>query len=70
MANTLNQAVLGELEQVITQLEANASLKGVVFASGKPGMFIAGADLNELATAPPGSEDVRRLVRRGLSVRG
>ena len=67
-ANTLNQAVLAELEQAVAELEAHSSLKGVIFASGKPGMFIAGADLNELAAAPPGSDLARGLVQRGLNV--
>src|SRR5437773_161871 len=67
-ANTLNQSVLAELEQIIAQLEANSAIKGVILASGKPGMFIAGADLNELAAAPPGSDQARGLVQRGLDV--
>ncbi len=67
-ANTLHQGVLAELEQIVSRLESTPSLKGVIFASGKPGMFIAGADLNELAAAPPGSEQARALVQRGLAV--
>src|SRR5207249_3672235 len=67
-ANTLNQGVLTELEQTVAQLEAIGSLKGVILASGKPGMFIAGADLNELAAAPSGSDVARGLVQRGLNV--
>jgi 3-hydroxyacyl-CoA dehydrogenase/enoyl-CoA hydratase/3-hydroxybutyryl-CoA epimerase/3-hydroxyacyl-CoA dehydrogenase/enoyl-CoA hydratase/3-hydroxybutyryl-CoA epimerase/enoyl-CoA isomerase len=67
-ANTLSQAVQTELEQLATQLEGAASLQGVIFASGKPGMFIAGADLNELAAAPPASDVARGLVQRGLNV--
>src|SRR5438105_4472315 len=67
-ANTLNQAVLAELERVVGELEANSGLKGVILASAKPGMFIAGADLNELAAAPPGSDVARGLVQRGLNV--
>src|SRR4051812_37288042 len=46
-ANTLNQGVLGELEQVLGQLESRSDLRGVVFCSGKSGIFIAGADLRE-----------------------
>src|SRR5882724_6781851 len=67
-ANTLNQNVQTELEQMIAQLESNTALTGVIFASGKPGMFIAGADLNELAAAPPGSDVARGLIQRGLNV--
>ncbi len=47
--NTLSKAVLTELATHIEQLEKRSDLKGVLFRSGKPGQFIAGADLNELA---------------------
>jgi 3-hydroxyacyl-CoA dehydrogenase/enoyl-CoA hydratase/3-hydroxybutyryl-CoA epimerase/3-hydroxyacyl-CoA dehydrogenase/enoyl-CoA hydratase/3-hydroxybutyryl-CoA epimerase/enoyl-CoA isomerase len=67
-ANTLNQGVLAELEEIAARLEASAALQGVIFGSGKPGMFIAGADLNELAAAPPGSDQARGMVQRGLAV--
>jgi 3-hydroxyacyl-CoA dehydrogenase/enoyl-CoA hydratase/3-hydroxybutyryl-CoA epimerase/3-hydroxyacyl-CoA dehydrogenase/enoyl-CoA hydratase/3-hydroxybutyryl-CoA epimerase/enoyl-CoA isomerase len=67
-ANTLNQTVLAELEAILGQLEASKALQGVIFASGKPGMFIAGADLNELDITPPGLEVVRGMVQRGLNV--
>ena len=47
--NTLSQAVLTELASHVEQLEKRSDLKGLLFRSGKPGQFIAGADLNELA---------------------
>lgn len=47
--NTLSKAVLMELAAQVEQLEKRTDLKGVLFRSGKPGQFIAGADLNELA---------------------
>ena len=65
-ANTLNQAVLADLERVVGELEAKSGLKGVILSSGKPGMFVAGADLNELAASAPGSDQVRGMVQRGL----
>ena len=49
-ANTLGQAILGELEQILAELGKRNDLTGLVFRSGKPGMFIAGADLKELGT--------------------
>ena len=67
-ANTLNQAVQGELEALLTELENRPNLLGVLFRSGKPGMFIAGADLRELAGATPSSDQARTLVQRGLSL--
>jgi 3-hydroxyacyl-CoA dehydrogenase/enoyl-CoA hydratase/3-hydroxybutyryl-CoA epimerase/3-hydroxyacyl-CoA dehydrogenase/enoyl-CoA hydratase/3-hydroxybutyryl-CoA epimerase/enoyl-CoA isomerase len=47
--NTLGEAVLRELAGVAAKLSQRADLKGLLFRSGKPGQFIAGADLNELA---------------------
>jgi 3-hydroxyacyl-CoA dehydrogenase/enoyl-CoA hydratase/3-hydroxybutyryl-CoA epimerase/enoyl-CoA isomerase len=48
-ANTLNQSVQTEFENLLTQLEQQPNLQGLIFCSAKPGMFIAGADLKELA---------------------
>jgi len=43
-------------------LEANTGPPGGrLRESGKPGMFIAGADLNELRPPPPGSDVARGL---------
>ena len=65
-ANTLGAGVLAELDLLLRRLEETPNLGGVVFQSGKPGMFIAGADLKELAAATP--EQSRQLVGRGLDV--
>jgi 3-hydroxyacyl-CoA dehydrogenase / enoyl-CoA hydratase / 3-hydroxybutyryl-CoA epimerase / enoyl-CoA isomerase len=46
--NTLSRAVLAELTEQVEQLERRTDLRGLLFRSGKPGQFIAGADLNEL----------------------
>src|SRR5438105_15951803 len=67
-ANTLGQAVLGEFETALSQLESHADLRGLILCSGKPGMFIAGADLKELGSAPMEPNLTRRLVERGLDV--
>jgi 3-hydroxyacyl-CoA dehydrogenase/enoyl-CoA hydratase/3-hydroxybutyryl-CoA epimerase/enoyl-CoA isomerase len=65
-ANTLGVAVLAELEGVVGQLAARKDLKGLLLASGKPGMFIAGADLRELGAAKPAPAQSRGLIQRGL----
>jgi 3-hydroxyacyl-CoA dehydrogenase / enoyl-CoA hydratase / 3-hydroxybutyryl-CoA epimerase / enoyl-CoA isomerase len=66
-ANTLGQAVLAEFEQIVAQLEARTDLDGVILQSGKPGMFIAGADLKELAMLR--DEATKRVViQRGLDM--
>lgn len=46
--NTLSRGVLMELSEWIGRLESRDDLRGLLFRSGKPGQFIAGADLNEL----------------------
>jgi len=69
-ANTLNQGVQTEFENILTQLEKTPNLKGVILCSGKPGMFIAGADLKELVSVKPGQLDARALTLRGLNFIG
>src|SRR5437764_100780 len=67
-ANTLGQAVLGELEQHVRALTGRGDLRGLVLQSGKPGMFIAGADIKEFVGAEPDPENTRKSVRRGLDL--
>ncbi len=75
-ANTLGQAVLAEFETVLTQIEAHGAempagavpVRGLFLCSGKPGMFIAGADLKELGSAAADPSQTRRLVKRGLDI--
>ena len=50
------------------QLKARGDLRGLIFRSGKPGMFIAGADLRELGSAPHDPDTARKLVKRGLDL--
>lgn len=69
-ANTLNQSVQTEFEDILTQLEATPNLRGVILCSAKPGMFIAGADLKELVSVKPGQLDARALTMRGLDFIG
>jgi 3-hydroxyacyl-CoA dehydrogenase/enoyl-CoA hydratase/3-hydroxybutyryl-CoA epimerase/3-hydroxyacyl-CoA dehydrogenase/enoyl-CoA hydratase/3-hydroxybutyryl-CoA epimerase/enoyl-CoA isomerase len=67
-ANALNQALVGELESFIAELAQRPGLRGLVFRSGKPGMFIAGADLRELGSVPYDADLKRRMVHRGLAL--
>jgi 3-hydroxyacyl-CoA dehydrogenase/enoyl-CoA hydratase/3-hydroxybutyryl-CoA epimerase/3-hydroxyacyl-CoA dehydrogenase/enoyl-CoA hydratase/3-hydroxybutyryl-CoA epimerase/enoyl-CoA isomerase len=69
-ANTLGQAVLAEFEEVLGQVEKHTDLRGLILASGKPGMFIAGADLKELGSAENDPKQTRKLVERGLGIIG
>jgi 3-hydroxyacyl-CoA dehydrogenase/enoyl-CoA hydratase/3-hydroxybutyryl-CoA epimerase/enoyl-CoA isomerase len=67
-ANTLGQAVLAEWEAVLQQLQARSDIRGLILQSGKPGMFIAGADLRELGSARPDPAHTRALCHRGLAL--
>jgi 3-hydroxyacyl-CoA dehydrogenase/enoyl-CoA hydratase/3-hydroxybutyryl-CoA epimerase/3-hydroxyacyl-CoA dehydrogenase/enoyl-CoA hydratase/3-hydroxybutyryl-CoA epimerase/enoyl-CoA isomerase len=65
-ANILSTGVLQELAGHFDVLASRKDLAGLVIKSGKPGMFIAGADLREFAVslhAP--KNDVVALCRRG-----
>lgn len=64
--NTLSLSVLTDLEAIVNQLEGRTDIRGLVFASGKPGQFIAGADLRELSQlARVTREQALALLQRG-----
>src|SRR5882672_2312868 len=52
-ANILDQATLAELNNHLNYVLCNSHLKGVVLASAKKSIFIAGADLTQLARTTP-----------------
>jgi enoyl-CoA hydratase/carnithine racemase len=58
-----------DLDAAIDEAAARTGLRGLVIASAKPGIFIAGADLKLLANAPgPNDPAVRAFIERGLRV--
>ncbi len=64
--NTLSEPVLEELGEYVGQLEERTDLCGLLFRSGKPGQFIAGADLNELgALIDATSEQIAQTLAAG-----
>ena len=65
-ANILSSHVLGELEQHLDRLSGESELKGLIILSGKPGTFIAGADLREfVASLDADRAEIVNLCRRG-----
>ena len=64
-ANVLSSHVLTELSAHLDALEKRAGLAGLIIRSGKPGSFIAGADLREFAASfdVPKSEVVEMCQR-------
>ena len=70
-ANILSRHVLEALEHHLDELDNLKNLAGLVIRSGKPGMFIAGADLKEFVTwldAP--KEEVESFCHRGQQLFG
>ena len=64
-ANLLSAAVLQEIEAHLDTL-AKKQIRGLIFISGKPGMFIAGADLTEFAASVDKPKDeIVAVSRRG-----
>ncbi|MCI0360586.1 MAG: 3-hydroxyacyl-CoA dehydrogenase NAD-binding domain-containing protein [Planctomycetaceae bacterium] len=68
-ANILSLSVLGELAALLDQLQSRSVLAGLVIKSGKPGTFIAGADIREfLASLGAPKSEVVAMCRRGQSL--
>jgi len=61
--NVLDTATLRQLEVIVNDLDRR-SLRGIIFVSSKPAVFIAGADLKELAA----TEDRAGLVELGQQI--
>jgi enoyl-CoA hydratase/carnithine racemase len=68
-ANILTKQLWSELESALSPLAERNDLRGLVLASAKPDVFIAGADLKFLGAVPaPNDPAVRDLIEYGLSV--
>src|SRR5687767_12988961 len=65
--NLWSYETLEELEQVLAELTGRDDLAAIVFVSGKPDTFIAGADIEMLASVRS-SDEARALARRGQAV--
>ena len=66
-ANIFDLRMLDELAEELDFVARQTKLKGLIFTSAKPSIFIAGADLNLMRTEVP-LADVRVLVERGQTV--
>jgi enoyl-CoA hydratase/carnithine racemase len=68
-ANTLHRAVWEKLGAACAEIAKRGDVQGLIVRSAKPGIFIAGADLREIAELPQDDpEPTRALVRRGRDV--
>ena len=66
-ANILDVATLKELDDVLKRISGDSGARGVIFASLKHSVFIAGADINELA-AVRSPDELREIVKLGQQV--
>lgn len=67
--NVLTSELWTDLEAAVDAVTARTDVKGLVIASGKPGVFIAGADLKLLGNAPaPNDPEVRAFIEHGKRV--
>ena len=55
---TLDEETLGELKTIVEELGKDKSLKGAIFFSHKERCFLAGADINLIATMNTESDGV------------
>jgi 3-hydroxyacyl-CoA dehydrogenase/enoyl-CoA hydratase/3-hydroxybutyryl-CoA epimerase/3-hydroxyacyl-CoA dehydrogenase/enoyl-CoA hydratase/3-hydroxybutyryl-CoA epimerase/enoyl-CoA isomerase len=68
-ANVLSAQVLAELDAHLAALESRTDLAGLIIRSGKPGTFVAGADLREFAASLDiPKEQVVAICRRGQTL--
>ena len=65
--NKFSTSVLHELSSIIDELAASPDLKKVIFASRKPGIFIAGADVTEFTTVSS-ADQAKAYIRLGQEV--
>ena len=66
-ANIFDAATLDELNEHLDAVEKDASLRGLIVASGKKSIFVAGADLKTLLQAAKTGE-MRGFIERGQQV--
>jgi len=65
--NTLKAEFGEQISQVLKEIKADTSIKGLVLVSGKKGSFVAGADINMLASCQSAEEAVA-LSRQGQMI--
>lgn len=65
--NKLSRVVLTELREILTGLQGNKLLKGLIFISNKDSIFIAGADIKEIESIKSAYEG-EQAAKEGQSV--
>jgi enoyl-CoA hydratase/carnithine racemase len=68
-ANVLSTAMWAALRDAVAQVAARTDLRGLILASAKDGIFLAGADLKELYALPENDQGpARQVVKTGHEV--
>ena len=65
--NTFNQEFYQDMEQMVQRVESDDSIKSVVLASGKPGSWIAGANIKQIEEIKS-AEEASKMVGVGQLV--
>ncbi|XP_037977097.2 trifunctional enzyme subunit alpha, mitochondrial [Plutella xylostella] len=65
--NSLNTAVMDEVRNIVNEVESNPAIEAVVLISGKPGVFIAGADIGMIESCKT-KEEVVTLSKSGHEI--
>jgi enoyl-CoA hydratase/carnithine racemase len=67
--NVLDREMWADLDSAFSELGKHADVRGLIVVSAKPGIFIAGADLKELANVPgPDHPPTREFIEFGVKV--
>ncbi|CAG9767535.1 unnamed protein product [Ceutorhynchus assimilis] len=65
--NSLNKEVMTEVRQIISDVQSNPQIQSCVLISNKPNCFIAGADINMIASCKT-EEEVVTLSKEGQKI--
>ena len=64
--NILSREVFAELSELLVRLQREPRLRGLLLRSGKPDVFVAGADINEFTQV--GENEIGKLAERGQAI--
>jgi enoyl-CoA hydratase/long-chain 3-hydroxyacyl-CoA dehydrogenase len=67
--NTLDADVIKEMEQLLNRIESDSGIHAAVLISGKPGCFIAGADIGMLESLKT-AQEVTAVSHTGQNIMG
>lgn len=56
---------MNEVSSIVNEIETNPAIEAAVIISGKPGVFIAGADISMIESCKT-KEEVAKLSRNGM----